>query len=118
MDKNKELLSETIKEGITNLSKLEDGSDAKRKAVDDVAKLYSLKIEEDRLAVEREDKEAQHKDLNRDRWINAGVQVGLAICGWLAYDIWYRRGLKFEETGTITSPQTRNLISKMLPKSR
>lgn len=118
MDKNKQLLSEKIEEGFKKLSTLEDGSEAKQKATDDVAKLYSLKIEEDKLAVEREDKEAQHKDVVRDRWINAGVQVGLAICGWLAYDIWHRRGLKFEETGTITSPQTRNLISKMLPKCR
>ena len=75
-------------------------------------------MEQDILAKseEKADKEALRKDQNLDRWIGLGVQVGLAVGGWLVYDIWNRRGLKFEETGTITSPWTRNLVSRMLPK--
>lgn len=51
-----------------------------------------------------------------DRWVNVGLQVGLALMGIGAYDAWYRRGLKFEENGTIASPMIKNLISRMLPK--
>lgn len=141
MDDINKLLGEEIKSEIENLSNLEDGSEEKSKAIEDLAKLYRLRIEEikaetehDRqrdeamleqdkyeLALEtadaeKEEKLAQRKAANLDRIINIGLQVGLAVGGWLVYDIWHRRGLKFEETGTITSPWTRNLVSKMTPK--
>ena len=67
---------------------------------------------------ELEIKETQTKEMALDRWVNLGLQVGLTLVGIFAYDRWYRRGLKFEETGTITSPMTRNLISRMLPNKK
>lgn len=141
MDDINKLLGEEIKTEISNLSNLEDGSEEKSKAIEDLAKLYRLRIEEIKAETERNDqrsrammeedkhnlaveiaddekldKIAQRKAANLDRMINIGLQVGLAVGGWLVYDIWHRRGLKFEETGTITSPWTRNLVSKMTPK--
>ena len=65
---------------------------------------------------ELEIKENQLHEQSCDRWVNVGLQVALTLAGIIAYDIWHRRGLKFEETGSITSPQTRNLCSKMIPK--
>lgn len=67
---------------------------------------------------ELEIKETQTRGMALDRWINLGLQVGLTLVGIVAYDCWYRRGLKFEETGTVTTPMTRNLISKMLPTKK
>lgn len=61
-------------------------------------------------------KENQLKEQKLDRWVNLGIQVGLTCVSIFAYDRWFRRGLKFEETGTVTSPMTKNLLSKMLPK--
>lgn len=141
MDKIQKALQEEINDEIQKLSSLEPGSSEHAKATDDVVKLYRLRIEEVRAeaeqkdkrdrykleksqmeqdilarSAEKADKEALRKDQNLDRWIGLGVQVGLAVGGWLVYDIWNRRGLKFEETGTITSPWTRNLVSRMLPK--
>lgn len=141
MDDINKLLGEEIKKEISNLSNLEDGSEEKSKAIEDLAKLYRLRIEEikaqterdgqrdnailekdkyklalETADVEKEEKLTQRKAANLDRIINVGLQVGLTVGGWLAYDIWHRRGLKFEETGTITSPWTRNLVSKMTPK--
>lgn len=141
MDKIQKALQEEINDEIQKLSSLEPGSSEHSKATDDVVKLYRLRIEEIRAEAEQKDKrdrykleksqmeqdilakseekadkEALRKDQNLDRWIGLGVQVGLAVGGWLVYDIWNRRGLKFEETGTITSPWTRNLVSRMLPK--
>lgn len=134
MDDLREMLGEEIKAEIQNLSELEPGSDEKSKAIDELSKLYRLKIEEIKADAEREDartrnelereklnleierKESQRKADKLDRWLNVGVQAGLGVISLIAYDIWHRRGLKFEETGTVTSPQTRNLISKMLPK--
>lgn len=141
MDDISKLLGEEIKTEIENLANLEDGSQEKSKAIEDLTKLYRVRIEEikaeterDRarkeammeedkhsLAVmvaddEREDKLAQRKVMRWDRIITIGAQIGIPILTMIGYDIWHRRGLKFEETGTITSPWTRNLVSKMTPK--
>lgn len=141
MDEIKTLLDEQIKTEISGLSSLETGSDAKSKAVTDLTKLYQARIDEikaetallehkDRHELERDKhylesltrdddrrlKEAEHKSRSLDRWINVGVAVGTMVISVVSYDIWNRRGLKFEETGSINSPQTRNLISAMLPK--
>lgn len=116
MTEIRELLDEKIKTELENLDCLETGSDKKSSAVEDVTKLYKLQIEESRAENEQADKEAQRKEAKKDRWINVVTQVSLAIGGWIVYDIWNKRGLKFEETGTVTSQWTRNLISKMTPK--
>lgn len=141
MDEIKNLLDEQIKSEISGLSSLTTGSDEKSKAVNDLTKLYQARIDEikaetallehrDRHELERDKhylesqlsdeerrlKEAEYKSRNLDRWLGFGIQAGLAVLSIVSYDIWHRRGLKFEETGTITSPQTRNLISSMLPK--
>lgn len=141
MNEIKDLLGAEIKSDITKLSSLKAGSDEKTKIIDQLSKLHKLRVEELKVeaeCIEKENqqqlevdkymlntmvadderafKEAEIKDRRKDRAINVAVQVGLAVIGWVTYDIWYRRGLRFEETGTITSPQTRNLISNMLPK--
>jgi hypothetical protein len=140
MDEIKNLLDEQIKTEIEGLSSLKTGSDEKSKAVTDLTKLYQSRIDEmkaetsllehqDRHELERDKhfleeqtrdderrlKEAEHKSRNLDRWVNVGLQVGLTVLSIISYDIWNRRGLKFEEEGTITSSHTRNLISRMLP---
>ena len=118
MDEIKELLSEEIQDEIKNLSGLETGSEEKSKAINDLSKLHNLRIEELKIESENAFKEAERKDRIKERVIGVAVQVGLAIGGWIAYDIWHSRGLKFEETGTVTSPWTRNLMSKMAPKNK
>ena len=144
-DKTKELLVKAIERGFEDLEQIEDESEEKSEAVENIVKLYKLKIEENRSEAQaKNDLEIRNKDLvlkenqmkndlkvsrkelrikenqineqSMDRWVNFGIQVGLGLIGIFAYDRWYRRGLKFEETGTITAPMTRNLLSKMLPK--
>lgn len=136
MDEIKELLDEVIKDEIEKVSSLETGSKEKSHAIEDLAKLHELKIDEmkvendcetsknqydveqDKLRDEWRFKEVQLKEQNKDRWIGFGLQIGLTIGGWIVYDIWHRRGLTFEKEGTVTSPWTRNLMSKMTPKSK
>lgn len=123
MDQIKQKLDEEIEQEIQELSELEAGSEAKAKAIDGVTKLYRLKLDEVEVTTKRREsenqkelEEAKRKDANKSQWIGIAVQVGLAVAGWIAYDIWHRRGLKFEETGTVTSPWTRNLMSNMKPR--
>ena len=116
-------LDEVIGKEIDRLKYLDNQTEEKSKTIGNLTGLYKIRIEEAKIEQARRERvselelrRAQLKSQSWDRFINVGVQVGLAIGGWIAYDIWNRRGLKFEETGTITSPWTRNLLSRMLPK--
>ena len=57
----KDLLSEEIKTQIRELSELSPGSAEKSKAVDDLATLYKLKIEETKTELEFDEKQARRK---------------------------------------------------------
>lgn len=57
----KELLSEEIKTQIQDLSKLDPGSAEKSKAVDDLATLYKLKIDETKMELDFDEKQARRK---------------------------------------------------------
>ena len=69
-------------------------------------------IESDR---EWETKRAQLDTQTKNQWIGYGVQIGLTIASLVAYNVWFNRSLKFQETGTHYLPETKNLISRMLP---
>lgn len=109
MDKTIQIMmDDVIKEEIGNLSAIPTGSEEYQSAVEGLKKLYELKIEESKAEQAKADKRV-------DRWINVGLQASLTIATLIAYDIWFRRGLRFEETGTIRAPMTRNLLGRMLP---
>lgn len=120
---NPELLDEVIETELLHLSEMDAGSAEKSNAVKDLSELYKLRIEEVKAkqaqadsCVEAEMRQAQAKSQAFDRWLNLGVQVGLTVGGWVMYSVWYHKGLKFEETGTVRAPMTRNLLSRMLPR--
>lgn len=118
MDKIRKSLDEAIAKDIQDITVLNTGSEERTATVKELTELYKLRIEEDRVEMERKEKEAQEESHALDRWINVGLQVGLTALSLLAYNAWYRRGLKFEETGTVTSSMTRNLMSRMLPNKK
>lgn len=99
-----------------DLEKTQQENDIEIKNKDIELKTRQIEVESCNRLQELELRKAQLDEQKLDRWVNLGMQVGLAMLSIVAYDIWNRRGLKFEETGTITSPMTRNLLSKMLPK--
>lgn len=63
MDKEqlKDLLSEEIKTQIQDLSELSPGSLEKSKAIDDLATLYKLKIEETKMELDFDEKQARRE---------------------------------------------------------
>lgn len=110
----KELLGEEIKIEIGNLYDLKPGSDEHSKAVDNLAKLYRLKIEEEKNALDLEEqritrerdeqfKKEQLAEETKDRYFKYGIEAGLGALTLLFYSYWMKKGFKFEETGTITS---------------
>ena len=103
MKKNEEirkLLEEQIKTDILKLSTLEAGSKDKMTAIDDLTKLYRLRIEE---------------ESRKDRYFRLGVEAAGIILPLIFYGIWLKRGFKFEETGTFTSTTFRSLFNKFRP---
>lgn len=129
----KDYLEKQIKDDFDNIQSLPEG-DEKNTAIDNVVKLYKLKIEEDRLEAEFNDKfderEREYEDKLNERelkanqakvqniqnWVMGIGQLLMTVLGFVAYDIWNKRGLKFEETGTIAAQTNRNLFSKLTPK--
>jgi hypothetical protein len=127
MDKEmKDLLEEEIKSMIQNLSSLPSGSKEKSTAIDDLVKLYKLRIEEtknewdfkEKYYVHESDKQfkkTQFEEQVKDRYFRLGVEAAGIILPLIFYGIWMRKGFKFEETGTFTSTTFRGLFNRFKP---
>lgn len=129
MDEIRDLLGEEIKEEIQNLSTLESGSKEKSTAIEDLTKLYRLRIEElkndgdlNERYYSREGEEQLKKDqLNeqvKDRYFRLGVEVAGIVLPLIFYAVWMKRGFKFEEKGTYTSTTFRGLFNRFKPTKK
>jgi hypothetical protein len=123
------LLGEEIKTGIRDLSTLETGSKEKSSAIEDLAKLYRLRIEEtkneldfDEKYYDRENdkqlKKDQLEEQVKDRYFRLGVEAAGIILPLIFYAAWMKRGFKFEETGTYTSTTFRGLFNRFKPTKK
>ena len=116
MDKElKKMAVKLAKDEINNTYTLENGSAEKAQHIDTVVKLCSMINEDQRAAEERELKKAQRKDIMLDILAKAGIAIGTVALQWIFYDRHDIRHLRFEETGTCCSPQTKGLASRMIP---
>lgn len=138
MDENsiKELLSEEIAEEIQALSTLEAGSKEKSTAIEDLTKLYKLRIEENKSEWEADEKynrrvmedEANTRDDElkqiqiteqvKDRYFRLGIAAAELMIPLMFYGIWMKKGFKFEETGTYTSTTFRGLFNRFRPTKK
>lgn len=127
------LLNDEIVAEIQNLSEMEDGSEEKSQAIDDLVKLYRLRIEEikceldadekvKRCQMEQEEiknddsiKREQINEQVKERYFKVGVAAAELIVPLIFYGIWMRKGFKFEETGTYTSNTFKGLINRFRP---
>lgn len=134
MEENiKDLLSEEIGLEIRALSRLESGSKEKSTAIDDLTKLYKLRIEENKSEWEAEerynrrvmeqeantrDNEVKHTQIAeqvRERYFRVGIAAAELIIPLMFYGIWMKKGFKFEETGTYTSTTFKGLFNRFRP---
>lgn len=125
----RKLLEEEIKREIRDLSTLEPGSKEKSTAIEDLAKLYRLRIEETRNEWDFNEKyESRDSDMQfkknqleeqvKDRYFRLGVEAAGIILPLIFYGIWMRKGFKFEETGTFTSTTFRSLFNRFRPTKK
>lgn len=133
----KDLLEEEIESGMSELSHHDYSNDTRTKILANLEKTHKMydveckredereaawmqyKLEKAKLEEEKRHKKAQRKDKLIEILVPAGVGAALFVgeCVWCT--LRYHEGLEFEKTGTITSPQVRNLIPKVsFPKSR
>jgi hypothetical protein len=131
----KELEKEILKE-IQDLSALKSGSKEMDLAIENLATLYKLNIEEVKIEHEAIEKaydrgsadETSARDLKlkqqmlnesiKDRYFKLGLDVAGLIVPIIFYGIWMGRGLKFEETGTFTSTTFRGLFNRFKPTQK
>lgn len=125
----KDLLVEEIKSEIRDLSSLPSGSEEKSSAIEDLVKLYKLRIEEtknewdfnekyDAHESDKQFKKAQLEEQVKDRYFRLGVEAAGIILPLIFYGIWMRKGFKFEETGTFTSTTFRGLFNRFRPTKK
>jgi len=125
----RKLLEEEIKAEIRDLSTLEPGSKEKSTAIEDLAKLYKLRIEETKNEWDFNEKyESRDSDMQfkknqleeqvKDRYFRLGVEAAGIILPLIFYGIWMRKGFKFEETGTFTSTTFRSLFNRFRPTKK
>lgn len=129
MDENARLLDEEIKEEIEALSHLEFGNEEHTKAIDNLAKLYKLRIEETRNRLEHQEKaEACERDEQirrdqlaeqvKDRYFRLGIAAAELVLPLMFYAGWMKKGFRFEETGTFTSATFKGLINRFRPTKK
>jgi hypothetical protein len=131
-----ELLDEEIVTEIQNLSEMEDGTDEKSQAIDNLTKLHKLRIEEIKCRLDAEEKNnrriMEQEEINnddkikleqineqiKDRYFRLGISVGELLIPLIFYGIWMKKGFKFEETGTYTSKTFTGLINRFKPTKK
>lgn len=129
MDESKDLLEEAIVAGFEDLKNLQPGSEEQRAAVDDLVKLYRLKIDqnkaEDEVALKETEqdlaqqaKDTDRKEQQKERWVRVAVAGGEIILPLAFYTVFMVCGFKFEETGVWTSPTFKGLIKFFRPTKR
>lgn len=125
MEEIKRMLDEEIKTEIQELSKYETGSKEKSAAIEDLATLYRLKIEEnekeDSMIIQKFEcklKEDQKSEQIKDRYFRLGIAAAELVLPLVFYAFWMRRGFKFEETGTYTSTTFRGLFNRFRPTKK
>lgn len=129
MDEIQKKLDEVIEQEIEELSKFKSGSREKADAIDDLAKLYRLRIEEtknkqdhvDVCEARKEDalmKRDQFVEQVKDRYFKLGIAAAELVLPLAFYAVWMRKGFKFEESGTFTSTTFKGLFNKFKPTKK
>lgn len=115
MHTNDKLRAEIDRE-LEAIKDMEVGSDKHSAAVDHVTKLYDRLIETERLEGEGYDKAESRKDEKKNRligYIISGLSIGVPA----VVNIWaFKKSMKFEEVGTITSQAGREMFKRLFSK--
>lgn len=114
-NKIRDLLEEEIKTELEDLSSLTTGSKEKSIAIEDLEKLYKLRIEDIKAEMDHNEKSEQLKEDVKNRYLRIGLEAAGIVLPLVFYSTWMKKGFKFEETGTFTSTTFRGLFNRFRP---
>lgn len=109
------LLEEEIRRNLTDLKSCVVGTHERAQAIEELEKLYKLRLEEQTLDTNRNDEKSRKDAEALDRKIRLGVDIASLVLPLLFYGRWMAKGFEFEKTGSFTSVTFRNLINKFRP---
>ena len=127
------MLDEEIKAEIEGLKSFEEGSKEYSDAVDNLTKLYKLRIEDSKAAMDynreidnaqfhreqmekdEQTRKEQMAEQRIDRYVMIGIAAAELMIPIIFYNVWMKRGFKFEETGSFTSTTFKGLINRFKP---
>lgn len=129
MNKVREKLEEELGAELDRLASLTANAQDTNDAIDNIVALYKLKLEEDKIDLERVQKEfdreienkfkaQQLKEAVRDRYFRTGVAVAEITLPLIFYGIWLGVGFKFEEENTFTSKVFQSLYNRFRPTKK
>lgn len=116
-NETKYMLEDALQTQIAAINEAEFGSKERSVMIDDLVKMYRVKIDEQRMEWEFSVKYEEHKDKKPgkyDRAIDIGLKISGLVIQPLVFIYLFREGLKFETTGSYTSFGLRSLLSKSL----
>lgn len=128
-EETKTMLNEAIERQFSKLEEDSFDTEKRSKAVNDLDKLYRLKIDEMRTESEITEKverrvtdelirKQEIKERIKNRFIELGIGLSGIILPLIFYGKWMKEGLKFEETGTFTSMTFRGLFNNFKPTKK
>lgn len=94
------------------LNDLDPGDEKYQKVADNLSTLCKIKNEQNKTRDDYFDK------LNRCKLdkLKIGTDVMISVASYALFNMWMRKGLKFEETGTFTSTTFRSFTGLLKPK--
>ena len=115
MEDTKKMLEEAIENEFLELSNLPTGSQEKSEAIEALAKLYRLKIEENGCIADKKTEHGKLSEQKKDRYFKLGIAAAELIVPLIFYGVWMKKGFQFEETGSLTSSTFRGLWNHFRP---
>ncbi len=109
---NYELLDGEIERLYKVLNDLDPSDEKYQKVSDNLSTLCKIKTEEDKA---RNDSIDRWNKRRLDMW-KIGTDVMISVASYALFNMWMRKGLKFEETGTFTSSTFRSFTGLLKPK--
>ena len=122
-------LNDAILLGIQDLTDLEPGSEDHERAVKDVCSLTDALVaykkqnsESEELEIRREmdsEKTDSENEISKlQTYVDAGKTTLTVVSGLISSWYWLRKSFEFEKDGAITNSITKELIKKIVPKTK
>ena len=122
-------LNDAILLGIRDLTDLEPGSEDHERAVKDVCSLTDALVaykkqnsESEELEIRREmdsEKTDSENEISKlQTYVDAGKTTLTVVSGLISSWYWLRKSFEFERDGAITNSITKELIKKIVPKTK